>query len=303
LIAAIIHGHGPAATRRFGVVERSAHRRDQPGGTPMRFIAPASAADQLRLLVIFELVEDWRTPDGPVDPSTANHSKVSRCRLRRSTQVSSSAANTQAIRQPPTAARRCPPAFGGDPASLPQLHEDGIQMTLLVADERRFVDENQQWSDVERGYSAIQSTKPQTLGYGLNDSPAGLAAWIVEKWRSWSDSGGDVDAHLSRDFLLTVVTLYWVTQTITSSMRDYVDNRWFGAPIGPHDFVTVPTAVANFANEFVAEGEPPREWFERLYNVRQWTPMRRGGHFAAAEEPELLARDIAMFFANLSNGG
>ena len=100
---------------------------------------------------------------------------------------------------------------------------------------------------MERGYSAIQSTKPQTLGYGLNDSPAGLAAWIVEKWRSWSDSSGDVDAHVSRDFLLTVITLYWVTQTITSSMRDYVDNRWSGVPIGPDDFVTVPTAVANFA--------------------------------------------------------
>jgi len=173
----------------------------------------------------------------------------------------------------------------------------------LSPDERRFVDRNQQWSDVERGYSAIQSTKPQTLGYGLNDSPAGLAAWIVEKWRSWSDSSGDLDAHVSRDFLLTVITLYWVTQTITSSMRDYVDNRWSGVPIGPDDFVTVPTAVANFANHFVAEGEPPREWFARLYNVRQWTPMRRGGHFAAAEEPELLARDIAMFFANRPNGG
>ena len=109
--------------------------------------------------------------------------------------------------------------------------------------------------------------------------------------------------HVSRDFLLTVITLYWVTQTITSSMRDYVDNRWSGVPIGPDDFVTVPTAVASFANHFVAEGEPPREWFERLYNVRQWTPMRRGGHFAAAEEPELLARDIAMFFANRPNGG
>src|SRR6478752_2388394 len=114
---------------------------------------------------------------------------------------------------------------------------------------------------------------------------------------------GPGSRQVSPDFLLTVITLYWVTQTITSSMRDYVDNRWSGVPIGPDDFVTVPTAVANFANHFVAEGEPPREWFARLYNVRQWTPMRRGGHFAAAEEPELLARDIAMFFANRPNGG
>src|SRR4029077_11690177 len=126
----------------------------------------------------------------------------------------------------------------------------------LSEQEHVYLAENQKWANAERGYSAIQSTKPQSLGYGLNDSPAGLAAWIVEKWRSWSDSSGDVDAHVSRDFLLTVITLYWVTQTITSSMRDYVDNRWSGAPIGPHDFVTVPTAVANFANHFVAEGEP-----------------------------------------------
>ena len=87
----------------------------------------------------------------------------------------------------------------------------------------------------ERGYSAIQATKPQTLGYGLNDSPAGLAAWILEKWRAWADSGGDLDARFARDFLLTMLTLYWVTQTIASSMRDYCDNRRGGPALGPGD--------------------------------------------------------------------
>jgi pimeloyl-ACP methyl ester carboxylesterase len=100
---------------------------------------------------------------------------------------------------------------------------------------------------------------------------------------------------------LTTVTLYWVTQAITSSMRDYFDNdnRRFRITLGPHEFVDVPTGIAVFANNFVDEGTPPREWAERLYNVRRWTPMPRGGHFAPAEEPELLARDIAAFFAGL----
>lgn len=165
--------------------------------------------------------------------------------------------------------------------------------------ERAYLDRNQRWADRERGYSAIQSTKPQTVGYGLNDSPAGLAAWIVEKWRSWSDSGGDPERRVSRDFLLTMLTIYWATQTIASSMRDYYDNRWCGVALGPEDRVKVPTAVAVFASEFVPEGEPPREWAERVYDVRRWTPMPEGGHFAAAEEPERLARDIAAFFAAL----
>jgi pimeloyl-ACP methyl ester carboxylesterase len=165
--------------------------------------------------------------------------------------------------------------------------------------ERAYLAEYQRWVDLDRGYGAIQSTRPQTLGYGLNDSPAGLAAWIVEKFRGWSDCGGDVERRFSKDQLLTTVMLYWATQTITSSMRDYYDNRWLAVPLGVDDFVRVPTAVAVFANQFIHDGTPPREWVERLYNVRQWTPMESGGHFAASEEPERLARDIATFFAGL----
>ena len=172
----------------------------------------------------------------------------------------------------------------------------------LTSAERAYLDHVARWDETERGYSAIQSTRPQTLGYGLNDSPVGLAAWLVEKWRAWSDSGGDVDAHIGRDNLLTTITLYWATGSITSSMRDYVDNRWHGSSIGPDDRVRVPTAMAVFANEFVPEGVPPRSLYERLYDIRRWTVFPRGGHFAAIEEPDLLAADIRAHFSGSSGG-
>ena len=162
--------------------------------------------------------------------------------------------------------------------------------------ESAYLATNEAWAAVERGYSTIQSTKPQTVGIGLNDSPAGLAAWILEKWRSWTDSGGDLDARFGRDFLLTMLTIYWATQTITHSLRDYYDNRWHAVSPG---YVEVPTAFAVFGHQFVPEGEPPREWMERLYNVWRWTVMPRGGHFAPAEEPLLVAQDIAEFFGGL----
>jgi pimeloyl-ACP methyl ester carboxylesterase len=169
----------------------------------------------------------------------------------------------------------------------------------LTPPETAFLDVSERWWQAEGGYKAIQSTKPQTLGYALTDSPAGLAAWICEKWRSWTDSDGDLDRTVSRDFLLTMLTVLWTTRTITSSMRDYFDNRWHGVELGPTDRVRVPTAIANFSRQFAFEGDPPREWAERLYDVRRWTPMPRGGHFAPVEEPELLAQDIAAFFGNL----
>ncbi len=174
----------------------------------------------------------------------------------------------------------------------------GPGSTPLSAAERVYLVQNDAWLQTEGGYKAIQATKPQTLAYALNDSPAGLAAWILEKWRSWSDSGGDLDARFSRDFLLTNLTIYWTTQSITTSMRDYYDNRWFSVGLGPEDFVDVPTGFV-VTRQFAPEGEPPRKWVERLYDVRHWTVLPRGGHFLAAEEPELLARDIAAFFATV----
>lgn len=190
-----------------------------------------------------------------------------------------------------------PERMAGIHLSTPEVAPwTGPGSPALTPQEQAYVDHVERWEQTERGYSAVQSTRPQTLGYGLNDSPAGLAAWVLDKWRSWSDCGGDLDARFGRDALLTMLTLWWVTGSITSSLRDYYDNRWHGTPIGPGDRVTVPTAVAVFAHEFVPEGEPPRSWFERLYDVRRWTVFPRGGHFAAAEEPDLLADDVAAFF-------
>jgi pimeloyl-ACP methyl ester carboxylesterase len=190
-----------------------------------------------------------------------------------------------------------------DPAPMLGIHLSNLDLAPytgpgsrpLSPAEQAYLAQYQRWREDDRGYGAIQSTRPQTVSYGLNDSPAGLAAWVLEKWRGWADSGGDIDATFSRDFLLTVVTLYWATQTIASSMRDYVDNRWLAAELSLADAVTVPTAVAVF-HQFIDDGTPPREWAERLYSIRRWTPMPRGGHFPSAEQPGLLSRDIAAFF-------
>jgi pimeloyl-ACP methyl ester carboxylesterase len=135
-----------------------------------------------------------------------------------------------------------------DPEPMIGVHLSNLEITPytgpgarpLSAAERTYRERNEAFWQAEYGYKAIQSTKPQTLGYGLNDSPAGLAAWILEKWRSWADSRGNLEERFSRDFLLTTVTLYWVTQTITSSMRDYFDNdnRRFRVTLGPRSSST-----------------------------------------------------------------
>lgn len=192
------------------------------------------------------------------------------------------------------------PMIGLHLANLDNAPYTGPGSRPLSEAEEAYVAARQRWLDAEHAYGDIQSTKPQTLGYGLTDSPAGLAAWIVEKWRAWADTGGDVESRFPRDLLLTIVTLYWATGSITSTLRDYYDERWFPeAHMGPDDVVDVPTALCSFEHHFAPEGVPPREWAERLYDVRRFTPMPRGGHFPATEEPELLARDIAAFFGEL----
>ncbi len=147
----------------------------------------------------------------------------------------------------------------------------------------------------ETGYSAIQGTKPQTLGYGLNDSPAGQAAWIVEKFKTWCDCNGDPETIFTRDELLTNITLYWVTQTATSSARLYYESRVASA-FGATGRVEVPTAAAIFPHELII---PPRRWAEASYNLTRWTEMPRGGHFAAMEQPELMVEDLREFFRDL----
>jgi len=180
----------------------------------------------------------------------------------------------------------------------------GIHLTTLESDiapvvddaelsdvERSYLAEYGRFSTTERGYSAIQSTKPQSVGYGLNDSPVGLAAYLGEKWHSWSD------VTPPDDFLCATFTLYWVTQTVTSSMRDYWDNRRHA--VGP-TYVGTPTAFGVFAHEKVPEGEPPRSYVERLYNVQRWTVFPHGGHFSPIEEPEAVAGDLTAFFRERS---
>jgi pimeloyl-ACP methyl ester carboxylesterase len=136
--------------------------------------------------------------------------------------------------------------------------------------ERAYLAQNEQWWASEQGYKVIQSTKPQTLGYGLNDSPAGLAAWILEKWRSWGDTRGDLDGAFSRDFLLTNIMIYWATQTITPSIRDYFDNRMFSVQPGLNDFVTVPTAGPGLLDVFAA-GPSNHLWHWRKVGAEPWS--------------------------------
>jgi pimeloyl-ACP methyl ester carboxylesterase len=184
-------------------------------------------------------------------------------------------------------------------------HVSGIHVTLLsgpredlpeasTEDERAYAAELQQWIREEQAYAVLQGTKPQTLAYGLTDSPAGLAAWIVEKLRTWSDCDGDLERRFSKDIVLTNTMLYWITGAINSSFWLYWSRRHEAWPIGPDNPVQVPTAYASFPKEIL---HPPRSWVEPTYrNIQRWTSMPSGGHFAALEEPELLAEDIRSFF-------
>jgi pimeloyl-ACP methyl ester carboxylesterase len=175
----------------------------------------------------------------------------------------------------------------------PYMGPDAREMSQA---EQAFLNETEAWEKAEGGYSHLQRTKPQTLGYGLSDSPVGLAAWIVEKFRAWSDCDGDPERRFTKDELLANVTIYWATQTINSSMRLYYEAERSPGPFKQGESVTVPCAIALFPKDI---DQPPREWAERSYNVRRWTQMPRGGHFPAMEEPELLAQDIRSFFRTL----
>jgi len=187
-------------------------------------------------------------------------------------------------------------------------HLAGIHVTLLglrrdlpppahpTEEERAYLEELRHWEREETGYGWIQGTRPQTLAYGLTDSPVGLAAWIVEKFRAWSDCGGDVERRFTKDVLLTNVMLYWVTGAINSSFWPYYARRHAGWPIPDGARIEVPTAYASFPREIL---HPPRAWAERVFNIRRWTVMPAGGHFAALEEPEALAADLRAFFRDL----
>jgi len=207
-------------------------------------------------------------------------------------------------------------AAGGDVGSgvtqrLALAHPDllvGIHLTFLGSSflsadqpdlseaERRYLHTIQQWSKQEGAYAQLHATKPQTLAYGLNDSPVGLAAWIIEKFRAWSDCDGEVERRFSKDELLTNIMIYWVTETLNSSIRTYYENAHTSSPLEAGQHIEVPAGFALFPKEI---NLPPREWAERSLRIQRWTQMPRGGHFASLEEPDLLVEDLRAFFRPL----
>jgi microsomal epoxide hydrolase len=176
-----------------------------------------------------------------------------------------------------------PKPEGADPAALTPEEQAGLANMVS-------------WRRTGVGYQEIQGTKPQTLGYGLEDSPAGLAAWIVEKFGAWTDGGPEPEAAFTREQLLTNIALYWFTATATSSTRLYYEMRQAGRSAIPQQYVTVPTGIANFPGEVT---RTPRSWVEHRYHVVHWTEHPRGGHFAAMQVPDLFVDDVRAFFRPL----
>ncbi|WP_416974033.1 epoxide hydrolase family protein [Streptomyces sp. 4F14] len=161
--------------------------------------------------------------------------------------------------------------------------------------ERQFLQDAQEWARQEGAYQMVQSSKPQTLAYGLNDSPAGLAAWLFEKYQSWSD--GDAVTALGLDAILDNLTLYWVTQTGPSSARYYYENATTLPEILSQPPATVPVGFAHFPADLQ---HPPRSLVERSLDLQHWADMPSGGHFTAWEAPQPLADDLRAFFGNLA---
>jgi microsomal epoxide hydrolase len=166
-----------------------------------------------------------------------------------------------------------------------------------TAEEKTFLAQLNHFLKEETGYQWIQGTKPQTLAFGLSDSPAGLAAWIVEKFRTWTDCGGNPENAVSRDEMLANISLYWFTGAIGSSFWPYYARMHGPWPIPEGKTVDVPTGYAEFPREIL---RPPRSLAERTYtDSRRWTVMQKGGHFAALEQPDALAGEVAEFFQAL----
>jgi pimeloyl-ACP methyl ester carboxylesterase len=150
------------------------------------------------------------------------------------------------------------------------------------------------WVEREGGYSHIQATKPQTIAYSLTDSPAGLAAWLLEKFFAWSDGSGDLTQRFDLDELLTNVAVYWFSGNVAATLRMYQENARQPLQFGSGERIGPPLSYARFPKEIV---NPPREWVERVFNVARWTEMPVGGHFAALEQPRALASDIHKAFS------
>ena len=179
---------------------------------------------------------------------------------------------------------------------VPSTHAKAAdKLPDLSAAEKAFIVKNKAWQEKEAGYQKIQGTKPETLAYALNDSPVGLLGWIIEKFHAWSDNDGNVEQAFTKDDLLTNVMIYWVTQTIGSSVRLYYEAMHNPALAAP-THTKVPTGFAIFPKDITPV---PRELAERFFNVQRWEEMPRGGHFAALEAPGLLVRELREFFRPL----
>jgi pimeloyl-ACP methyl ester carboxylesterase len=210
-------------------------------------------------------------------------------------------------------------AQGGDwgswvSAALAQQHPDritGLHLNYLStrfrpgvgpsdppisAEEQSYLDRVAHWAENEGAYIAIKATKPQTLGYGLSDSPVGLAAWMLEKFQAWSDCEAVPEEAIPLDDLITDVMIYWVTNSGHSAARFYSGSRERPFHLAPGQKITPPCGVVTLPRELPM---PPRSWAERAFNIVHWTRLPRGGHFAALEQPALLADDIRAFFRPL----
>jgi len=192
---------------------------------------------------------------------------------------------------------RFPERLLGIHLNLLAVRRDLKVMEKPTAEERAFLGELNQFLKEETGYQWIQGTKPQTLAFGLSDSPAGLAAWIVEKFRTWTDCGGNPENAVSRDEMLANISLYWFTGSIGASFWPYYVRMHEPWPIPEGKTVAVPTGYAEFPKEIL---HPPRSLAVKTYpDIRRWSRMEKGGHFAALEQPEALAHEIIEFFRPL----
>ncbi len=183
--------------------------------------------------------------------------------------------------------------------NLLPLRRDPKMVADPTPEERRYLDELAHWLKEETGYQWIQGTRPQTLAFALTDSPAGLAAWIIEKFRAWSDCHGDLESVFTKDQLLANISFYWFTGAIGSSFWPYYARMHGPWPIPDGATIDVPMGYAEFPREIL---RPPRSLAERSFtDIRRWSAMPRGGHFAAMEQPDALAQELRAFFRSLRN--
>ena len=181
--------------------------------------------------------------------------------------------------------------------NLLPIRRDPKMVAEPSPEERRYLEDLAAWLKDETGYQWIQGTKPQTLAFGLTDSPAGLAAWIAEKFRTWSDCGGEIESAVTKDHLLANISFYWFTGAIGSSFWPYYARMHRPWPIPDGATIDVPMGYCEFPREIL---RPPRSMAARMFrDIRRWSVMPRGGHFAAMEQPDALARELSEFFRPL----